>query len=291
MEYTVITITLGGKGNKIFKSGDVVSEKDFNPGMPEELEKKGFLRKKENTILPTPYAKKLKLAIVSAVWKRPDVFELFAKSILILKKTSDIDIEVIISGSEGKKSKSMVEKYGFTYIEIPNDPLAEKVNAPVIYAQRLNVSHILCVGSDDLITPELLKQYIVYMKEGYDYIGVTDFYFYDLITKKSLYWGGYREKFRQGHTCGAGRILSSRLLNLWDWKPWENRHNKILDNSIQEKLKKTPHSIKTFSLKENNLFALDVKSSTNMTPFNLWDNSNYIDSLIIKNKFPYLCAE
>jgi len=88
--------------------------------------------------------------------------------------------------------------------------------------------------------------------------------------------------------------LSSELLNKWNWKVWEDKHSKILDNSMQDKLKHTPHSIKTFYLKDFNLFGLDIKSQTNMTPFELWNNCEWINSNIILNKFNYIglpCAE
>ena len=97
----------------------------------------------------------MKVAIVSAVWQRPEVFEMFAKGIKhLVSNCKDIEFTVIISGSEGDKSKSMVEKHGFIYIEIPNDPLAVKMNATVIRAKEYDVDYILGVGSDDVITPE-----------------------------------------------------------------------------------------------------------------------------------------
>ncbi len=231
----------------------------------------------------------MRVAIVSAVWQRPEVFEMFAKGIKhLISNCKDIEFTVIISGSEGEKSKSMVEKHGFIYIEMPNDPLAVKMNATVIRAREFNVDYILGVGSDDIITPELMYKYLEYMNSGIDYIGVTDFYFYDTVSKKSSYWGGYREPYRRGHTCGAGRLISKRLLNSWNWNVWDIKHNKILDTSIQEKLNRTPHSSVSFSLKDKGVFALDIKSSTNMTPFSLWDNTEYIDTTIIKTQFPYI---
>jgi hypothetical protein len=292
MNYKVISLSVGGKNNRVFKSGDIVTDSHFHLGAAKELAEKGFLKEIIcEPMQPKLFSDKIKLVIVSAVWKRHDVFKLFAKGINILKQNKLIEIDVVIAGSEGIESKLLVEKEGFKYIEIPNDPLAQKVNAPVLYAKKLNATHILCLGSDDIISPELLDIYIKYIKEGYDYIGVTDFYFYDLVSKKSSYWAGYREEWRKGHTAGAGRILSARLLNLWDWKPWENKHNKILDTSIQEKLNSTSHSAKIFSLKEKKVLAVDIKSEINMTPFKLWDNTSYIDTNIIKNKFPYICVE
>lgn len=44
-KYKVKSLYLGGLGNKIFKSGDEVTEKNFPQGNAEKLCKKGFLEK------------------------------------------------------------------------------------------------------------------------------------------------------------------------------------------------------------------------------------------------------
>jgi hypothetical protein len=58
---------------------------------------------------------------------------------------------------------------------------------------------------------------------------------------------------------------------------------------MQDKLKVTPHTFESFSMKEKNVIGIDIKSSTNMTPFAKWDNSEFIDTEIIKTHFPYVC--
>jgi hypothetical protein len=126
------------------------------------------------------------------------------------------------------------------------------------------------------------------MRKGIDFIGVTDCYFYDTVSKKSLYWGGYREPNRKGHTTGAFRAISARLLSLWNWMPWENKDSLMLDKSMQDKLKITPHTIHTFAMKDKEMYALDIKSSTNMTPFAKWDNAEFIDSNELLKIFPYV---
>lgn len=294
-EYKVIALTVQGRGNRIFRAGDVIKQTDLYPSAIYALLRTKAIREIDaiKPKDPEPYTGKIKLAIVTGVWKRPEVFELFARGIDNLKSKTKIHLDVIVAGSEGTQSRIMVEEKGYHYIEIANDPLATKMNSTILKAKELNASHVICVGSDDVITPGLLEKYIEFIKQGYDYIGVLDWYFYDTVTGKSLYWGGYRDERRKGHTCGAGRVLSASLLNQWNWKPWEIKDSRVLDNSMQTKLKVTPHSIKTFSLKEFNLFALDIKSSCNMTPFAIWDNANFIDSEIIKTNFDFLklCAE
>jgi len=231
----------------------------------------------------------MKVSICTAVWKRPEVFEMFAKGVKHLQENfKQVEFITIVAGSEGIESKRMVESKGFVYVEMPNDPLALKVNQPILLARNLGADYVLCVGSDDIITPELMGLYYKHMINKIDYIAVSDFYFYDTVSGKSIYWGGYTESYRLGHACGAGRLISKNLLNQWSWKPWDVKHNAILDTSIQEKLKRTQHTSVVFSLKENNVFALDIKSATNMTPFDLWNNSTFIDSEIIKKHFNYL---
>jgi hypothetical protein len=240
--------------------------------------------------VPEPESR-FKLGIVTACWKRPEIFELFANA---MKKLShpELEIHVIVAGSEGTRSKTMVKKHGFHYIEIPNDPLATKVNASTIMAGHLNCDYVLCLGSDDIISNELLEIYVDYMKEGIDYIGVLDWYFYDTVSRRFAYWGGYRDPRRLGHTCGAGRLISSNLMKKWNWQPWEVKHSHVLDNSMQDKLKTTPHSIRTFKLKDRGVLAFDIKSRQNMTKFELWDNTSFIRDKKIEETYKQLvCAE
>ena len=284
--YIIKSLSVAGRGNRVYKAGQIVPETAFYHANIQRLidngsiaESLGEMKKIEG---------KLKVAIVSAVWKRPEVFEMFAKGIKHLIDNMDIEFTVVIAGSEWQTSQKMVEKHGFNYIEIPNQPLAAKHNSTTFACQFLDVDYVLCLGSDDIISLELMKEYEINMRNGFDFIGVTDFYFYDTLSKKYAYWGGYREKWRLNHTCGAGRIISARLMAHWEWMPWENKHSKILDNSMEGNLAKISHSKKIFSLKEKGLFALDIKSSTNMTPFQLWDNTEFIENKEISNHFKYI---
>lgn len=290
--YKVKVPVLRAPNKKQFHQGEIVSEADFQPNRAELYVRQRMLVPHYMPLEAKPKPKdNYKIAIITAVWKRPEVFELFARSIHDLEKIDNLEIVTIIAGSEGDQSRKMVEAHNFKYIEIPNEPLGNKVNAPAYQAQQEGVDYVLCVGSDDLISVPLMEFYIKTMKAGHDFIGVLDFYFYDTNSKKAAYWGGYREAYRKGHACGAGRLISARLMKAWGWLPWENKHSLMLDNSMQEKLRLTKHSEYIFSLKENNLFALDIKSSTNMTPFKLWDNTEYIDKKIIFKQFKNIINE
>ncbi len=288
-KFVVTSTRISGINGKSYFHGAEIFEKDLRPGVADVLLGRGRIKEisVQRVIAPN---EKIRLAIVTSIWKRHDIFELFAKGVKnLIEKCDQFEISVVVSGSEWIKSHDLVRVlHEFQYIEIPNEPLAAKVNATTYACKDLNVDYVLCVGSDDIISPELLNEYAIHMRNGIDFIGVTDCYFYDTVSKKSLYWGGYREPYRKGHTTGAFRALSARLLSQWDWMPWENKDSLVLDKSMQDKLRVTNHTIHTFSMKEKGLFALDIKSSTNMTPFEKWDNAEFIDSNELLKKFDYV---
>lgn len=234
----------------------------------------------------------MKIVLVTGTWGRPKVFELFTQGVKNLPKVKGVKLEVVVAGSEGKWSRERVKKHGFHYIEVSNHPLASKMNATLDKARKLKADYVLCMGSDDIISPELYKMYLKILKKGADFIGVTDFYFYDLKSRKAIYWAGYRESYRWGLTCGAGRMLSKELLDKLDWELWDDEHSYGLDHGMQLKLNRIEHTSCTFSMKDYGLFAVDIKSPENMTPFALWDNSSYIKRDLIYKHFPYLsCAD
>jgi hypothetical protein len=226
----------------------------------------------------------MKISVVSATWKRFDVFLKFINGIKLL------DVELCLAVSE-QRYIDYCQKNNIKHVVIANDPLATKMNAALQLAKGSD--YVLFLGSDDIVSPNLFEYYKEQINKGIDFIGCLDWYFYDIRTKQSTYWGGYRESNRKGVTCGAGRVLSKRVLDLWNWKIWEDKHSHILDNSFEVRMNQTVMTKHIFKLKDRGMFGLDIKSDTNMTPFKLWDNTSYIDSQIIYKNFPYLnlCAE
>jgi hypothetical protein len=230
----------------------------------------------------------MKIAIITAIWQRPEVFHLYAKGIQNLKPKSELQVFTV--GSEGQKSKSLASQYGFRYIEYSNKNLSHKHNHACDQARMWKPDYCLFLGSDDIINQSTLDFLESEMAKGTDFVAFKDFYFYDLNTGKASYWGGYRDK-RTGHSVGAGRLVSAKLMAKWRWKPFETRHSRVLDDSIQNRLKNERHTSTIVSLKELGLMAVDIKSSTNMTPFELWDNTQYIEPYTIINNFPWMIQE
>jgi hypothetical protein len=231
----------------------------------------------------------MKIAVITAVWKRPEIFEIFAQHIHHLQETfkSEANIICIVAGSEGETSEKMVTAHGFNYIEIANDPLSEKHNSTLIRAKQLKVDYVLCLGSDDIIGDGLFRIYLDEINKKTDVVVLGDFYFYDYDSESAAYWGGYIDG-RKGLPAGAGALLSARFLDIWHWRIWVLADKDYLDSSLFPKIATAAVKKRFLSLKANNVFAVDIKSSTNMTPLELWPNTKLIKSSIIKDQFKYL---
>lgn len=229
----------------------------------------------------------MKLAIVTAVWKRPEVFKLFAKSIELISKIRGLEAVVIVAGSEGQKSRRLVKSFGFEYVEMDNRFLSNKFNAAAEKAKSFNPDYLMITGSDDLISVDLMRFYMKQTKKKPDIIGVLDFYYYDLVSKKSMYWSGYPPR-RHGEPAGALRMISKRLMKKLDWQPFDPGRPKGIDSGLWRRVNEIDHSRCIFSMKDFGLFAVDVKSETNITPFQRWENCVYLPSEVILNEFEYL---
>lgn len=274
--FEIVALSVGGRGNRIHNSGSVVREDYFLPNSVNELVRKGSIKLVKGVDGGTYEApERFKVAIITAMWKRPEVFKAFGQLTNDLINTvSEVDFQVFCVGSEGETSKNLAESFGFTYIEHSNEFLGQKWNAVVKAARSFSPDYCMMMGSDDVMDAALFRRYLPYMRNGIDYIGTLDWYFYDTTSKTSLYWAGYRKNFNRGVTCGAGRFMSATLLNALDWQPWEtDRLHNLLDTSMENRLKPIPHSRASFVIGECGGIGLDIKSTTNMTPFADWDNA------------------
>lgn len=232
----------------------------------------------------------MRIAIVTAVWKRPEVFEMFAKGVEMLQINFDGRLEIIccVAGSEAEESRRMVEAHrNFFYTEAPNQPLHSKFNQATKLAFKLNADYCLMLGSDDIVGVNLMERYFHLMQHGIDYAYLTDCYFFDTVTKKGLYWGGYISHAHRGKGAGIGRLISKRALDKINWICWPPGYDRVLDTGFDKQINKLRCSKVEINLRREKLFALDIKSSTNMTPFAQWENSEFVDGKnILFNNLP-----
>jgi hypothetical protein len=202
------------------------------------------------------------------MWRRPEVFRIFATGVNRLK--SKFDIITLSVGSEHQESLKLCRDFGINYCEYPNKPLGAKFNAGMLAMREFRPDYVTIMGSDDLLSTETFAKIWNYCEQGVEMVGFLDLYFFDLLTGKLVYWPGYgnrgtkADSARKGEAIGLGRTLSARVLDKMSWQPWKSDIDMSLDWYMTQRLKVLRVKPKIFTLKENNLFAVDLKSNENI---------------------------
>jgi len=213
----------------------------------------------------------VKIAIVSAIWQRERLTEIFLKS--VQRYWKDYGIPTMIAGSEGVKTREMCLDYGAGYVEAPNRPLGAKfIKASVAAWANYNPDALMILGSDDFVNHSVIYRYQICLEQKWDVVGFRDCYFYDNRTKQAAYWGGYTVKHRQGESIGMGRLLSRRVYEKLKGRLWMANINAGLDWVMTQKIKKhkdLKHRI--LSVKGNNHVLVDVKGFGNLSDWGCYD--------------------
>lgn len=218
----------------------------------------------------------MKVAICTGAWKRHHLLDFVCGYYADMKTsvgTADLDIEFIVACSQ-EEAYEICQRHGHTCFMVDNQPLYAKFNAAVQEAEKIGADIVINIGSDDLMTPELIRHYLrIFHDEEVDFVATLDWYFFDTATKQGMYWKGYDQPHNLGKTCGAGRAMNRRLLDMLQWQPWLPGYDKVLDTGMQVLLDRLKYKQHVFRMRDERLFGLDIKTSTNMTPFARWDNT------------------
>lgn len=215
---------------------------------------------------------KISIAVITCVYKRADVFELFLKNFLAVRRqvSADFDLHLYVAGSVtddfsvfGVFNKYAADNDCIHWHEHPNLPLGAKWNSLLPLVK--NFDFVLVVGSDDIFNAAIFNIYKDYIGKGAQYIGMLDGYFYDLLTDRMLFWSGYTGA-RRGEPFGAGRMVSMEQIKRNGYQLWDNHLNKGLDLGMQRRLygcyREMLHSHST------GIIVADIKSDQYINAFN-----------------------
>lgn len=221
----------------------------------------------------------MKLTILVPVWRRYETLKIFNSCIERLKE--EYDIEVVAVGSE-PGDRVICESLGYYYVEAPNNPLGGKLNFGLKACRSIPSDAVLMLGSDDILSSNLMLYYIQQLNKGFDFIGFLDCYFMNLESGDMIYWKGYRGQ-RSGEPIGAWRCLSRNLLDKLNWEAWDNQHHSV-DYTMWNKL----NGVKKHIARCKDKFLLvDLKTSENVTKFRKFDNSEIVHTkTVLKDYLP-----
>ena len=105
------------------------------------------------------------ISIVSAIWKRPELTEIFLQSLLRYRK--DYGITAVVAGSEGDITRQACELRGIGYVETQNQPLSSKFNKAAITAwNKYEPDGLMIMGSDDFVNEQLIQHYLLNLEQG-----------------------------------------------------------------------------------------------------------------------------
>lgn len=216
------------------------------------------------------------IAVVTCLWQRPALTSLVLAwyQAAAIKLRDKVTLKLVAVGSEGAASKNLAQKHGWLYLEHPNKFLSDKWNIGVRFAKTLKPDAVLILGSDDVMSIPLLEHYVGLVNKV-SYAGLLDIYFLDASSFKAVHFLGYIDKHRKGETVGAGRLLSSKLLDQLNWAPWAPKTRRSLDASMTEKIKKLKVKCHAFRMNQVKGGALiDIKTGTNIGTFKAVSTAN-----------------
>lgn len=217
-------------------------------------------------------------AIIVAIYDRPELTKIVLD--YYREKSKKYGFEVIVVGSEGEKSRRLAK--GFHYVEVPNSPLSYKNNYMVWKAKELNVDGVILIGSDDLLSDNLLK---FYMKQPNKrtFLGMPSAYFYSIDKDELIRYHS------SSQSIGAGRYFSRYVLEKVGWKLWQKPLDSKLDTDSLDYLSQCGIKESLFTVKDSMVLDIKYCSSSgciNITKFEvLKDLSEPADINLIEKYF------
>lgn len=118
------------------------------------------------------------------------------------------------------------KQLGVTVILEPNIPLGRKWQCGVNIAKKMNPDALMIVGSDDIIAPAYIKDCLIKIDQGFDFIGMTHWYMDD---GNKLYHCEYTNQ-NVNFPIGSGKVYSKNALNKINWKLFNTSADRRLDD-------------------------------------------------------------
>ncbi len=200
------------------------------------------------------------VVILTAVWGRLEVTRVwyqFARRMVMQCEKAGMKARIVVGGDQ-PEHRLLAQEMRAEWVETPNRPLGAKWNNICESAFKdTNSDYMFVVGSDDVVSPALVNDYIFHMKKGTPYAGLQSCMFFH-VYDHTLF------NFSQlGVTVGAGRLIHRNVLSTAGFRPWMDEKEKGLDNSMDTKTLKRVVSTTRLGTSSSK-FIVDLKSDVNI---------------------------
>jgi len=196
--------------------------------------------------------------IVTINYKRPQIFELWVASIRRLRTLVGFFPVVCVSELE---DQNMCLRNDIHFIRRQNKPVSRKWNVGLQWLETQGVDYAMIVGSDDIISDDLLISLIRGMDKGSDLIGIKDIYFFGTVGvfKNHLYY------IKREHFLGVCKTIHRRVLDEVGWQPFTQDRNFGIDGMASRAI--APYVKSSFTADGA---CVDVKGAESMNRINFW---------------------
>ena len=205
---------------------------------------------------------KTKLGILSSLWHRPQLTELFLDRLEHVKEKFDCVPACV--GTDYEHSQACINR-GILYTDHQNKPLGTKWNHGIRLFQDQDVSHVMILGSDDFVCDEFIEFSIEFCKDK-DFTGCKDLFMFGAHPHRKGFGTLFYFRYK-GFLVGPGRCYSKKILEEMNWTPWNVNKNAGLDGSITKTVKMLGSHVKrgSFISRDRGLFLVDIKTSGNIS--------------------------
>lgn len=195
----------------------------------------------------------MRIGIVSALWQRPRLAQLF------LNYYASLDVqgvELVLSCTVSPEDETLSQLSippAWNVEQYPNTDVSQKFNRSMRYMAGQGVEGVIILGSDDFICPRYIHMVERKLYAGVDYIRPHSLYLHDLETREVTYLSVCN--------AGAGRAYSRRVLERSNWLAWPSGVNRKLDAAQTRFIGKHIDSQVMVNLVKERVALIDVKGS------------------------------
>lgn len=201
------------------------------------------------------------IGIITINQGRPKILRLWCAQIQRIRAELSIDIPACVVSDID--DRIICNTYKVKHIEQENNPVTAKFNTAFHYMKGMDA--VMILGSDDIVSTDIVRQTIEKAEKGYDLIGIRSFYFYagDGVDRGKLV---RYDRPNSISFLGIAKTVSKRVLDKCDWTPWTEEKNWGMDAIANRTFIKYAEKNAEVSG-----VVVDVKTRTNqLNSFNLW---------------------
>ena len=200
----------------------------------------------------------MKIGIVTINYNRPRILDLWLASIDRLRKDVGWFPAVVVSE---RGDADACADHGVHHIYQENEPVSFKWNTGVQWLMDQGVDYVMIVGSDDIVSNELMKNIWAAAEQGYDVIGVDKLCFYGNIRGRS----GLLIPLHQRHMLGVCKTISRSVLEPINGVVCPTGRGSGMDALVSKTI--APY-VKSTKIVDG--LVVDVKSRRNINKLSYW---------------------